>query len=221
MRIGVLGTGMVGRAHASRLSALGHDVLLGTNDVGKTRAGAAPDGTGTFAQWLDTAPRLQLAPLAEAASAELVIVALNGRVVVDVLAALAEPLTGKPLLDITNPLDFSTGHLELFVCNTDSLGEQVQRAVPRSAVVKTLCTVTADVQVDPQAVGNGEHDMFVAGNDPAAKAAATDLLGQYGWRSVIDVGDITAARGLEMMLPMWLNLMAARGTAQFGYRIVS
>ena len=102
-------------------------------------------------------------------------------------------LTGKPLLDITNPLDFSAGHLELFRLQH----RLARRAGPAGgsplAVVKTLCTVTADVQVDPQAVGSGERDMFVAGNDPAAKAAATDLLGQYGWRSVIDVGDITAS----------------------------
>ena len=211
---------MVGRAHAARLAGLGHDVLLGTNDVGKTGAGSGPDGSGSFAEWVDTT-RLQLVPLAEAAGADLVIAALNGRVVVDVLASLAIPLANKPLLDITNPLDFSTGHLELFVCNTDSLGEQIHRALPHSSVVKTLCTVTADVQVDPQAVGGGEHDMFVAGNDTAAKAAATELLSQYGWRSVIDVGDIAAARGLEMMMPMWLNLMSACGTARFGYRIVT
>jgi 8-hydroxy-5-deazaflavin:NADPH oxidoreductase len=220
VKIGVLGTGMVGRAHAGRLAALGHDLLLGTNDTGKTGAGSGPDGNGTFAQWVETA-RLRLAPLADAAGADLVIVALNGRVVVDVLAGLATPLAGKPLLDITNPLDFSTGHLQLFVCNTDSLGEQIQRALPRSSVVKTLCTVTADVQVDPQAVGGGEHDMFVAGNDPAGKTAATDLLGQYGWRSVIDLGGIAAARGMEMMMPMWLNLLSARGTARFGYRIIT
>jgi predicted dinucleotide-binding enzyme len=221
VKIGVLGTGMVGRAHAGRLAALGHDVLLGTSDMGKTRAGAGPEGTETFAQWLDTVPRLQLAALADAAGADLIIVALNGRVVVEVLAGLATPLAGKPLLDITNPLDFSTGHLELFVCNTDSLGEQIQRTLPGSSVVKTLCTVTADVQIDPRAVGDGEHDMFVAGNDPAAKTAATNVLGQYGWRSVIDVGDIAAARGMEMMLPMWVNLMSARGSARFGYRIVA
>src|SRR5215471_13893064 len=131
---------MVGRAHAARLAALGHDVLLGTNDVDKTRAGSGPDGNGTFAEWVDTTPGLQLAPFGDAAGADLIIAALNGRVVVDVLAGLATRLASKPLLDITNPLDFSTGHLELFVCNTDSLGEQIQRTLPRSPVVKTLCT---------------------------------------------------------------------------------
>ena len=122
MTIGVLGTGMVGRAHAARLTALGHDVLLGTNDVGQTRAGAGPDGTATFAQWLDTEPRLQLAPLPDAAGTELIIVALNGRVVVDVLTGLATPLAGKPLLDITNPLDASP-----YMARTDLSRDPIDR----------------------------------------------------------------------------------------------
>ena len=222
MKVAVLGTGMVGRAHAAKLASLGHEVALGTQDVARTLDPSRTAGDRTFADWHRQHPGVRLATFRDAvAGADLVLAALNGRVTVETLRGLADALADTVLIDIGNPLDFSSGQLELFVCNTDSLGEQIQRALPDTRVVKALSTVTADVQVDPQGVGSGDHDTFLAGDDPAAKAAVTELLHAYGWRTVVDLGPLTAARGLEMMLPMWLNLMNALGTARFGYRVIT
>jgi hypothetical protein len=108
----------------------------------------------------------------------------------------------------------------LTVCNTDSLGEQIQRAFPAARVVKTLNTTTASVMVDPALVAGGDHDLFISGNDPDAKQRVTTLLREwFGWKSVIDLGDITTARGTEMLLPIWVRLWSALGTPMFNFRI--
>lgn len=222
MKIAVLGTGMVGRAHAARLLELGHAVRVGTQDVDATLAASATGLTGeTYGQWQRTHPDAELCTFADALTdAELVLSALNGQVVEKVLGGLADALAGRTLIDASNPLDFSTGTLTLTVCNTDSLGERVQRALPRTAVVKGFCTATAAVQVNPAGLGGGEHDMFVAGDDADAKQAVVALMREYGWRTVHDLGGIAGARGLEMMLPAWVGLMNAFGTPEFNYRIV-
>jgi 8-hydroxy-5-deazaflavin:NADPH oxidoreductase len=131
-------------------------------------------------------------------------------------------LEGKILIDAGNPLDFSKGMPPvLSVCNDDSLGEQIQRAFPRARVVKALNTVTAGLMVDPAAVAGGEHDLFICGDDADAKAQVTGWLREwFGWRHVIDVGPISAARGTEMLLPLWIRLMGALGTPMFNFRIV-
>jgi predicted dinucleotide-binding enzyme len=137
-------------------------------------------------------------------------------------SAADEHLDGKVIIDISNPLDFSRGFPpSLSVCNTDSLAEQIQRRFPRARVVKALNTVNAAVMVDPTRVP-GDSDIFVAGDDPAAKAEVTALLTSFGWKdgNVVDVGGISAARGLEMYLPLWLNLMQGLGTADFNIKIV-
>jgi hypothetical protein len=106
------------------------------------------------------------------------------------------------------------------VSNTDSLGERIQRAFPDAKVVKALNTVSAPVQVNPGLVGSGDHTIFVSGNDASAKAKVRELLQSFGWGHVIDLGDITTARGTEMLLPIWLRLMAALGTPLFGFKVV-
>jgi predicted dinucleotide-binding enzyme len=141
------------------------------------------------------------------------------------LAALglagAENLGGKVLIDIANPLDFSAGFPPtLFVKDTDSLGEQIQRAFPTVKVVKVLNTLTAALMVDPQLVGGGDHSIFVSGDDADAKEAVAELLRGFGWQDIIDLGDITTARGPEMLLPIWLGLMSALGTPMFNFKIV-
>jgi 8-hydroxy-5-deazaflavin:NADPH oxidoreductase len=109
----------------------------------------------------------------------------------------------------------------LTVVNTDSLGEQIQRAFPTARVVKTLNTVTAQLMVNPRLVGDGDHTMFVCGDDPDAKALVTGLLTEgLGWRDVVDLGDITAARGAEMVMPLWLRLMGGLRTPMFNYKVV-
>ena len=130
-------------------------------------------------------------------------------------------LTGKILVDISNPLDFSQGFPpSLSVSNTDSLAEQIQRALPETKVVKTLNTVSAPVMVEPRAVAGGDHTMLVSGNDAGAKAEVTTLLQTFGWKDVIDLGDLTNARGQEMWLPLWVRLFGAVKTPMFNLKIV-
>ncbi len=224
MKIAVIGTGMVGRALASRTAELGHDVVIGTRDPDATLARTEPDQMGNppFATWSAEQPGIALLPLADAAAhGELVVNATSGGGSLDALQAAGESnLAGKVLLDIANPLDFSNGFPPtLFVKDTDSLGEQIQRAFPQSKVVKTLNTLSASVMVDPAAL-DGDHSLFVSGDDAVAKATVTELLRSFGWNDVIDLGDLSSARGTEMLLPIWLRLMGALGTAQFNFKIV-
>jgi predicted dinucleotide-binding enzyme len=132
----------------------------------------------------------------------------------------AENLAGKVLVDIANPLDFSAGFPPtLFVKDTDSLGEQVQRAFPEAKVVKTLNTLNASLMVEPKALGESST-VFVSGDDPEAKATVTGLLQSFGHEDVIDLGGIETARGTEMLLPIWLQLMGTLGTPRFNFKIV-
>ena len=224
MNIAVLGTGSVGRAIADRLDELGHAVTVGTRDPQATLARTEPDAMGTapFATWHADHAGVALATYADAAAgAELVVNATNGSAALEVLGrAGGENLAGKPLVDISNPLDFSAGFPPtLFVKDTDSLGEQLQREFPEARVVKTLNTLNADLMVHPQTLG-ASSTVFVSGDDAAAKATVTDLLTSFGHDDVIDLGGIETARGTEMYLPIWLRLMGALGTAHFNVKVV-
>jgi predicted dinucleotide-binding enzyme len=225
MRIAVLGTGVVGRTLAARLDGLGHDVVIGTRDPAATMARTEPGGFGTvpYPQWQAEHPGIRLLSFAEAAAfAELLFNATSGAAAMAALVAAGEPaLAGKVLVDVSNPLDYSRGMPPtLDPVNTDSLGEQLQRAFPATRVVKALNTMNCQVMVDPGRVP-GEHTVFVCGNDGAAKAAVTELIASFGWPpgSVLDVGDISAARGTEMLLPLWLRLMGSFGHADFNFHI--
>ncbi|MEV8099037.1 NAD(P)-binding domain-containing protein [Kitasatospora sp. NPDC085879] len=225
MRYAVLGTGSVGRVIAAKLASLGHEVTVGTRDPEATLARTETDAMGTapFAQWHRANPAVLLATYTDAASgADAVVNATSGAGALEALAlAGAENLAGKVLLDIANPLDFSQGMPpSLNPVNTDSLGEQIQRAFPEAEVVKTLNTMNAEIMVDPAKVP-GEHHVFVSGNDADAKKAVTELLVSIGWpaTSVLDLGDITTARGTEMLLPIWLRLWGALGHADFNFHI--
>ncbi len=224
MKITILGTGMVGRAHASKLKQLGHDVVIGTQDVSKTMADTKTDAMGTppLGTWLEANPTIRLASFKDAAAhGEIVWEALSGAVVVEVLQALEAELEGKILIDIANPLDFSKGMPpSLFVSNTDSLGEQIQRALPNVKVVKTFNTTNAYLQVNPQLLADADHHIFMSGNDADAKTEVTEILQTYGWKHIIDLGDITTARGTEMLLPIWLRLWTALGNPNFNFKIV-
>ncbi len=210
MRIAVLGTGAVGQAMATRLAELGHDVRLGTRDPAATRA---REGWGDIES-------VELTTFAEATSgAEIVVHAGNGLAALDLLAAAGD-LTGTVLVDISNPLDFSGGFPPtLAVKDTDSLGEQIQRAHPDTRVVKTLNTLAAGLMVHPERLSEATS-VFVSGDDADAKAVVTALLAELGHRDVIDLGGIETARGTEMWLPLWLRLMGSLGTADFNLRIV-
>ena len=202
MRIGVLGTGVVGRTIAGKLRDLGHEVLIGSRTAG--------DDAVPFAD--------------AAAHGELVFNCTNGVAALDALnAAGAENLAGKVLVDVTNALDFSQDGPPLVgVSVDDSLGEQIQRAFPEASVVKALNTMNANVMVDPGLV-LGEHDIFVSGNDAAAKAQVAELLQSFGWPSerIVDLGDITGARGQELYVALWVRLMGVAGGPEFNIRLVA
>lgn len=225
MKIAVLGTGMVGQALATRLTELGHEVTVGTRDVAATLAKTATDqmGNAPYSAWAATHPQVRLATFADAAAeAELLVNATSGTVSMAALeAAGRDNLAGKILIDIANPLDFSRGFPpSLFVKDTDSLGEQIQAAFADLKVVKALNTMTADLMVNPRHLADGDHSVFVAGNDGDAKKTVTGLLESFGHTDIIDVGDITAARGTEMVLPLWLRLMGALNTPIFNLKVV-
>jgi 8-hydroxy-5-deazaflavin:NADPH oxidoreductase len=225
MKIAVLGTGVVGKALANRLAELGHEVSVGTRDVAATMASTEPDRRGNppFAVWATDHPQVRLASFAEAAAdAEVIVNATSGNVSIAALEAAGEDsLAGKVLLDISNPLDGSRGFPPtLFVKDTDSLGEQIQAAFPALKVVKALNTMTASLMVDPRQLADGQHSVFVAGNDPEAKRTVTALLSSFGHTDVIDLGDISSARGAEMYLPLWLRLVGALNTPIFNIKVV-
>lgn len=199
MRIGVLGTGMVGRALSGKLAELGHDVRVGSRTAGEDRV--------TFAD--------------AAAHGEVVFNCTNGAGSLDALtAAGADNLDGKLLIDVANALDFSGGGPALFTTSTESLGERIQAAFPSARVVKALNTVNCNVMIDPASVP-GDHVVFVAGDDDDAKAKTRALLGELGWppERVIDLGDITNARGTEMYLMLWVRLMRVVGGPNFNISV--
>lgn len=220
---GVLGTGTVGQTLAGKLAALGHEVRMGTRDVAASQARTdAGWGAEPLSTWLEANPSVELATFHDAmAASDILINATSGSVSVDVLA-LGDPadLDGKILIDIGNPLDFSGGDLDLTVGITDSLGETLQRTYPSLRVVKTLNTVTSAVMVDPASLGGGDHTMFVAGNHDAAKATVTQMLHSFGWRDVVDLGDISGARGMEAMLILWLRSRMTLNNAMFNVKLV-
>jgi predicted dinucleotide-binding enzyme len=214
MRFGVLGTGMVGRTIAGRLVAIGHEAKMGSREAGNEKALAWVAEAGEGASE---------GSFADAASfGEVVVNATAGAHSLEALeAAGAENLEGKVLIDIANALDASTRPPTLTVSNTDSLGEQIQRRFPDARVVKALNTMNAAVMAAPDSLGETTN-VFVCGDDGGAKAQVMELLETFGWLSgdIIDLGDITAARGAEMYLALWLRLMGALGTAQFNIRVV-
>ncbi|PPB49353.1 NADP oxidoreductase [Arthrobacter pityocampae] len=224
MKIAILGTGSVGRTLAVRLAGLGHDVTIGTRDVEATlaRTDAGGGGDAHFADWVAKNPAITLTGFADAAAgAELVVNATNGGASLDVLTEVGNRgLDGKIVLDLANPLDFSRGMPPtLFVKDTDSLGEQIQRAFPAARVVKSLNTLTAELMAHPGNLPEAST-VFVSGNDIDAKHTVTALLTEFGHQDVIDLGDITTARGPEMLLPVWLRLWGALGTPVFNVKIV-
>lgn len=210
MKYAVLGTGMVGRAIASRLVELGHETMMGSRSA---------DGG---AEWADAAGDLASAgTFAEAAGfGELVFNCTAGSGAVEAVTSAADALAGKVLIDVTNPIDASGDAPTLFTGIDDSLGERVQAAVPSARVVKALNTINADVMTHPGIVP-GEHVCFVCGDDEDAKRTAVELLGEFGWppERVIDCGDLTGARATEAYLLIWLKMWGAIGSARWNIAI--
>lgn len=217
MKIAVLGTGIVGNTIGSKLVSKGHDVMMGSrsSDNPKAAAWVASAGSnasqGTFAD--------------AARFGEVIFNCTSGAGSLEAMKlAGAENLRGKIVIDVANPLDFSQGFPpSLSVCNTDSLAEQIQQAFPEARIVKALNTMNCNVMVNPGLVP-GDHNVFVGGNDQEAKEAVIGyLIDWFGWRreNIIDLGDITSARGTEMMLPIWIRLFGSMGNPNINFHVVS
>jgi 8-hydroxy-5-deazaflavin:NADPH oxidoreductase len=225
LRLGILGTGVVGKTLAARLAGLGHEVVIGTRDPAETLSRTEPDAYGNppFGAWQEEHLEVRLGTFGEAAAhAEMVVNATAGAVSLEALEQAGEDnLNGKILIDVANPLDFSKGMPPtLLVSNTDSLGEQIQRRFPEAKVVKTLNTMNAYLMVDPAQLSATDHTVFVSGDDAEAKARVSQLLRSFGWSDIVDLGDITSARGAEMVLPIWLRLFGALQKPIFNFKIV-
>jgi predicted dinucleotide-binding enzyme len=226
MNISVLGTGSVGQALAGRLSGLGHSIFMGTRDVESTLAKTTPDGWGNpgIGTWITDNTRVQLCTFNDSVAQgnDLIIFAMNGKFAIECLNSIDSALlNGKVLIDISNPLDFSNGFPpSLFISNTESLGELIQNTFPELKVVKTLNTMSNPIMINPKIL-EGDHSVFLSGNDSEAKSFVTLLLNSFGWESknIIDLGDITTARGTEMILPLWVRLYGKMQSPMFNFNI--
>jgi len=215
LKIGIIGTGMVGATLGSKLVQLGHEVKMGSrtanneNAVEWAKSNGSKASAGTFSD--------------AAAFGDVIFNCTAGGVSLNALKlAGSENLKGKVLVDVANPLDFSKGMPPtLTVCNTDSIGEQIQRTFPDVKVVKSLNTMNCKVMVEPSVVP-GDSSIFLAGNDAGAKEKVRGILESFGWKAgtIIDLGDITASRGTEMVLPLWMRLYGLYPNQSFNFRIV-
>lgn len=217
MKIAVLGTGNVGDIIGSKLIEIGHFVMMGSrtaeNEKAKSFVAKHHDkaSTGTFSD--------------AAAFGEIIFNCTAGIGSMEALKMAGEKnLNGKIIVDIANPLDFSKGMPpSLAVCNTNSLGEEIQKAFPQAKVVKALNTMWCGLMVNPAMINGGDHSTFVSGNDTAAKEEVKKILKSFGWaeKGILDLGDITKARGTEMYLPLWLSIYGATNNGAFNIKIIS
>ena len=211
MKIGVLGSGMVAQGLSARLAELGHNVVIGTRDAYKLRG------------WQSSNQRVLIGSFADtAAHGDMVINATNGTGSLNALTLAGEQnLSGKILVDVSNPFDFTNGFPpSLTVFGTDSLGEQIQRAFPMTRVVKTLNTVTARVMTHPLEVADGDHHVFISANDADAKLQVMEMLRSFGWIHIFDLGDLTTARGSEAYMLLWVRLFGAMNTGMINVKIM-
>jgi predicted dinucleotide-binding enzyme len=214
MQIGVLGSGITGQTIGTKLIQLGHEVMMGSRDEANPPAVAWANEQGQralYGTFRNAAEFGEIIFNCTLGSASLAALEQAG----------AENLSGKVLIDTANPIDRTTDRWTLTVCNTDSLGEQIQRAFPEARVVKTLNTVNANVMVDPAKLLERTH-VFVSGNDIEAKAVVVRILRDwFGWREIIDLGGIETARGAEMYVLLWHNLRNAISSQRFNIKVVT
>lgn len=225
-----MGTGGVGQAYASRFITIGYEVMMGTRNVSKKLADDARDGYGNppFSEWYLANRNVKLGTFEEAALfGEIILNATLGVKSIAVLnSAGAVNLNGKILIDVANPLDFSKGmppSLLPELSNTNSLGEEIQKTFPDVKVVKTLNTMWNGLMVNPAMLNEGDHTAFICGNSSEAKEEVKEILKSFGWpdNNILDLGDISSARGTEMYLPLWLRIFGTTGSGAFNIKIVS
>jgi 8-hydroxy-5-deazaflavin:NADPH oxidoreductase len=224
MKIGIIGGGSVGQTLGAKLLANGNDVRLGIRNPSPVELDKARQNADTLANWSKTTGG-KVVTFAEAAKhGDMIISATSGGVAIEALqqAGIAN-LKNKIIIDISNPLDFSRGMPPSLLpdySHGTSLGEEIQKAFPEAGVVKAFNTIAAAVMVNPAAVP-GEHDLFIAGNDAAAKQTVSDFARkEFGWASIVDMGDITGARATEHLLPFWVRSWGVLGSPVFNIRIV-
>ncbi|MFL5767619.1 MAG: NADPH-dependent F420 reductase [Actinomycetota bacterium] len=225
MKVGILGSGSVGRALAEGFLRVGDEPMIGTRDVAALLARTDPDRPGAvpFATWHEEHPDIAVGSFADVGRhGEVLVNSTAGAASVEALrAAGAAEMDGTVVIDTSNPLDFSDGFPpSLFVSNTDSLAETIQREFASIRVVKAWNTVTAALMTNPKLVADGDHSLPICGVDALAKASVTELLERFGWTDVIDLGDLTAARAMEAYLPIWLRYMQAVETPLFNTKVV-
>jgi 8-hydroxy-5-deazaflavin:NADPH oxidoreductase len=222
MKIGIIGSGVVAQTLGSKLVELGHDVVLGTRDPAKLDE--KKNMASTLREWLAaTGGKAKVATFKDAAAhGELLINATHGQSSVDALRlAAADTLGSKVVIDTANELDFSKGMPPRALASQDRcLAESIQAAFPNLRVVKSLNTVGAPLMVNPRSLGGGDHTIFVSGNDAAAKAAAGELLKSFGWKDILDLGDISSARATEMYMATWIRLWGATGSSMVNVKVV-
>ncbi len=202
LNVGVLGTGMVGEAIATRLVEVGYDVVMGSRDAANPKAVAWAERTGGRAGTFADA----------AAHGPLLFNATPGGASLDVLRAAGD-LAGKVLADISNDLTSAA---------VKPVAAGLQAAFPELKVVKTLNTVNCEIMVRPDLLSQ-PHTMFVAGDDTDAKALVKGVLAKFGWpeRDVLDLGGIDKAFAMEQYLPLWLALWGVKGDLRFNLSVVS
>jgi 8-hydroxy-5-deazaflavin:NADPH oxidoreductase len=222
MNIAILGTGMVGQSLAAALKQHGHNVTIGTRDVAKALASDAPNAYGmpAFGSWHQQNAAIPVATFADAiANNEVLVNAILG-----ILGAVPpREIQGKILIDVANDLDFSKGMpptIRVVDAAGASVGERIQSAFPALRVVKSLSTMNAFVMVKPSLVAGGDSTVFMSGNDAEAKSVVRGILSQFGWKDILDLGDISSARAVEFLLPIWLRTMGVVGNSPFNFKIV-
>jgi hypothetical protein len=228
-KIAILGTGSVGQTLASKFVALGYDVMVGTRNVPEKLTETKSDGYGAkpFSEWHSLNKQVKIGTFKEASAfGEILLNATKGGSSVEALKmAGVENLKGKILIDVANPLDSSRGMPPTLLpelSNTNSLGEEIQRTFPDLKVVKTLNTMWNGLMVAPDMLNSGDHFVFMCGNHPDAKEKVKDILMSFGWKdkNILDLGDISASRGTEMYLPLWLRFLGAFNSAAFNIGVI-
>ena len=212
-RVGVLGSGEVGRRLAAGFAGRGHHVLIGSRDPGKPELREWLSGEGAG---------VEAGTFAEAAEhGELLVLAVLGNAAEEAIAeAGAKGFSGKVVIDAMNPLDFSGGFPpRLSIAGDDSLGERVQRALPAAKVVKAFNTIGSPYFVDPR-FSEGQPTMLIAGDDEGAKRTVGDVLADFGWSDVVDIGGIDGSRELEAICIAWVKIGGARGSWDHGFKLL-
>lgn len=209
MKIGILGTGIVGKTLASKLFELKHEIMIGTRNVSDTLAKTDKDMMGgpSFKDWHASNSQIKIGTFTETSKfGEIIILATHGLATIKAIDdAGTEYFNNKIVIDTTNPLDFSQGMPPKFAAVLgNSLGEQIQKHIPRSKVVKAFNTVNAFVMINPKRE-EGNPDFFIAGNDDGAKNFVTEIAKELGWKRIIDIGDISSAYWLEAMTMFWVH----------------